>query len=265
MILIGYALALVIGLILGLLGGGGAILTIPVLVYVFGIGMKTAVPISLVVVGLASVVGVARHRRHGHVRFGMALAFGPAAMAGAVAGSAAALRVSSATQLTVFAILLVSAASLMLWRRPDADSAHRSRPRILVAAIGAGVGFTTGFVGVGGGFMYVPALVLLAGLEMREAVGTSLVLVVLSCAAGLAGYLGRVPLPWDLIAIFTGLELAGVAVGTALSTRVPQQKLRRVFAFFLLALGAFVLLKGERQPAGTTGQAGSADSIPLEG
>lgn len=264
MLLIGYTLALLIGVILGLLGGGGAILTIPVLVYVFGIGMKTAVPISLVVVGLASIVGVLRHRRHGHVQFRTALGFGPPAMLGAVAGSWAALRVSSATQLTVFAVLLLAAALLMFRGRTESTPGRR-RSLVAVIPLGAGVGFLTGFVGVGGGFMYVPALVLLAGLEMRHAVGTSLVLVVMSCVAGLAGYLGRIPLPWDLIAIFTGLELVGVAFGTSLSTRVPQARLRRAFAILLIGLGAFVLLRGEGGSRQETGMNGSATTRFVRG
>ncbi len=246
MTVLGYGLALLIGVVLGLLGGGGAILTVPVLVYVFGTGMKQAVPMSLVVVGLASLLGVLRHRRGGRVNLRAAAAFGPPAMAGALLGTWAALRVTGALQLTVFAVVLIAAAALMLRdRREDGAPPARRRPLPVLGLMGLAVGFLTGFIGVGGGFMYVPALTLLAGLDMKSAVGTSLALIVLSCATGLAGYLGRVTIDWPLVAGFTALAFAGVAVGSALVPRVSQQALRRGFAVFLLLMGAFVLVRGE--------------------
>src|SRR5512139_1832414 len=171
--LLGYGLAILIGVSLGLLGGGGAILTVPVLVYVMGLDVKEAVPSSLVIVGLTSLVGMLRHRSAGTVDARAAITFGPAAILGSLIGTRAALLVSSRLQLAVFAVVLLAAATMMLRPRRGALHPGRSRPRPLILVLGTGVGFLTGFVGVGGGFMYVPALTLLAGLEMKPAVGTS--------------------------------------------------------------------------------------------
>lgn len=246
MILVGYGLAVLIGVSLGLLGGGGSILTVPVLLYVFQVGVKEAVPMSLVVVGLTSLLGVLRHRRAGHLRLDAALTIGPTAIVGALLGSAAGLRVSGRLQLTAFAIIMLLAAGFMLRSHGDqVPTSVRRRPLPLLAALGVGLGFLTGFLGVGGGFLYVPALALLAGLDMKSAVGTSLAMITLSCAAGIVGYLGKVPLDWGLIASFTAMAFVGVALGSAIVPHVSQQALRRGFALFILAMGILVLVRGE--------------------
>lgn len=264
MTVLGYTLALLIGLLLGALGGGGAIVTVPLLVYVFGVAVKSAVPMSLIVVGLTSVVGVYRHSRAGSLDIRTAVAFGPTSMLGAVLGTEAAFTVSARVQLTVFAVLVLVAGALMLRGRggdggPGEPSARKASA-VLVGLIGTMVGFLTGFIGVGGGFMYVPALALLAGLPMRTAVGTSLALIALSCAAGVARYIGRVDLDWSLAATITGLAFVGVVLGTVVAHRVPQRVLRRAFAIFLLVLGAFVLVRGE---AGSRGP--EPETSPVRG
>ena len=247
---LGFALAIVIGLSLGLLGGGGSILTVPVLVYVLRLSMKQAVPMSLIVVGTTSLFGALSHHRARNIRWDAALGFGPAAMVGAYAGGKVGLAVSSRLQLTVFALLMVAAAASMylgpgLWMREQAggDDAAVRRPLPLIVALGALVGLITGLVGIGGGFLYVPALVLLGGVAMRQAVGTSLVLIILSCAAGLASYLGQVTIPWGATAAFTALAIVGVLAGSALVKRVSQRALRRTFALMLLVMGVLVLFK----------------------
>ncbi|HEX9165165.1 MAG TPA: sulfite exporter TauE/SafE family protein [Gemmatimonadales bacterium] len=244
MALLGYALAVVIGISLGLLGGGGAILTVPVLVYVMGIGVKQAVPTSLVIVGLTSFIGMLRHRTAGTVDARAAITFGPAAILGSLIGTRAALLVSPQVQLTVFAVVLLAAATMMLRpRREPLHPAPTRRPLPLILLLGTGVGFLTGFVGVGGGFMYVPALTLLAGLDMKTAVGTSLALIVLSSAAGVVGYLGQVHFDWVLVGVFAGLAFIGVQIGSMLVPKVPQERLRKWFAVLLLVMGVVVLLK----------------------
>ena len=258
MILVGYVLAVLIGVSLGLLGGGGSILTVPVLLYVFHVSVKEAIPMSLVVVGLTSLLGVLRHRRAGHVRLDAALTIGPMAIVGALLGSVAGLRVSGRLQLTAFAIVMLLAAVFML--RPQGDrvpTSGRRRPLPLLAALGLGVGFLTGFLGVGGGFLYVPALALLAGLDMKSAVGTSLAMITMSCAAGVVGYLGKVPLDWGLIAGFTAMAFVGVALGSAIVPHVSQQALRRGFALFILAMGVLVLIRGEGRSRETQTLSGS--------
>ena len=247
-IVLGYSLALLIGISLGLLGGGGSILTVPVLVYALGFGMKQAVPMSLVVVGVTSLFGVANHRRNGNIRWDAAIAFGPAAIAGAFAGARVAPHVSSQLQLVIFGVLMLCAAASMyfgpawLTRAEQAEPA-RSRPAAVMALLGGAVGFLTGLVGVGGGFLYVPALVLIGGLVMREAIGTSLVLIILSCVAGFLTYLGRASVDWRATIEFTAIAIVGVVIGSRLVGRVSQVALRKGFAALLLVMGIAVLLK----------------------
>ncbi|HEX9892479.1 MAG TPA: sulfite exporter TauE/SafE family protein [Gemmatimonadales bacterium] len=244
MIVLGYGLAVLIGITLGLLGGGGAILTVPVLVYVLGVGVRQAVPMSLVVVGLTSLVGVLQHSRGRNVNGRALVAFAPAAIAGSVLGSMLALRVSARLQLTIFAVVLLVAAGSMLWGARKAPAPPRAaRPLSLLAGIGGGVGLLTGLVGVGGGFLYVPSLATLAGLDMKQAVGTSLALITVSCAAGVVGYLGRVPIDWRIVAGFSGLAFVGVGIGAALVPKVSQATLRRWFAGLLLIMGVLVLIR----------------------
>lgn len=243
--ILGYALAIVIGLSLGLLGGGGAILTVPVLVYALGVGVKEAVPTSLVVVGLTSLLGAVHHGRAGQVHGRAVLAFGPGAMAGAVLGAFAALRIGGRFQLALFGIVLLAAA-LRMFRQPipvGGPTEEGPRPLPFLATLGAGVGFLTGLLGVGGGFLYVPALHVFGGLDMRRAVGTSLALIALGATTGFAGYLGRVELNWPLVAGFTALAFVGVGIGTALVAKVPQESLRRGFALLLLVMGLMVLIR----------------------
>jgi hypothetical protein len=245
-IALGYALALLIGLALGLLGGGGSILTIPVLHYVMGYGMKAAVPMSLVVVGLTSGVGAVAHRRAGTLSLRTVAAFGPPAIVGALLGAELGLRTTAELQLTVFAVVMLAAA-LSMYLGQSAIERGGERPRrsiLLVILVGGLVGVLTGFVGVGGGFLYVPALVLLGGLPMKRAVGTSLALIMISCIAGVVRYHGSLNLDWSAIALFTGIALLGVGLGSRLVLHVSQAALRRGFAVFVLVMGAMVLLLG---------------------
>jgi uncharacterized membrane protein YfcA len=249
MAMTGFGLAVVIGVLLGLLGGGGSIMTIPVLVYALGVPMKQAVPMSLIVVGITSVFGAASHHRRGNVRWEAALSFGPTAILGAFAGARLAHAVSTRVQLGIFAVLMLAAAVSMflgpgIWQKAGApDETQLRRPFPIIAALGLGVGTLTGLVGVGGGFMYVPALVLLGGLAMKDAVGTSLILIIASCAAGFVSYLGTVHLDWPATGLFTGLAIVGVAIGSRLTGIVPQTALRRGFAVLLVLMGLLVLFK----------------------
>ncbi len=247
---LGLLLAVVIGLSLGLLGGGGSILTVPVLIYVLGYPVKSAIPMSLVVVGVTSVIGVVNHARGGTVHWRAALAFGPPAIVGALLGAHLGLRVAASLQLAIFAVVMMVGSVAMwfgasLWqRRAAVEGAPRPRHLAADSLAGGAVGTLTGLVGIGGGFMYVPALVLLAGLGMKDAVGTSLVLIVMSATAGFARYSGAVELDWGGTALFTLLAIVGVVAGTRLGRGVPQTALRRGFAVFLLLMGAVVLRFG---------------------
>jgi len=239
---LGLFLALLIGLSLGLLGGGGSILTVPVFVYVLGFDPKAAVAMSLPVVGVTSLVGVAAHWRSGRVRVPMALLFGSAAMAGAFGGAQLARLVSGTTQLVLLGGIILLAAASML-RSPAYARVEARQPRAdpLILLVGFGVGVLTGLVGVGGGFVIVPALVLLGRLRMKEAVGTSLLVIVMNTAAGFAAYLGVVEIAWRTLVPFTLFAIAGILVGARLVTRLPATTLRRGFAVLLLGIGLLLL------------------------
>ena len=247
---LGMALGLLIGLSLGLLGGGGSILTVPIFVYVLGFGAKEAIAMSLAVVGATSLFGAAGHWRAGNVNVRVALIFGVVAMVGTYLGARLAVFFSGAAQLALFAVVMLVAAYFMFrGRRPAASGSREAAPEAavsemplgLIALEGVAVGVLTGLVGVGGGFLIVPALVLLGKIPMKQAVGTSLLVIAMKSVAGFYGYLGQVDVPWAFMTVFTGIAVAGILIGSYLIRFVPQEALRRAFAVFLVVMGAFIL------------------------
>lgn len=250
MSLLAVALGFLVGLSLGLLGGGGSILTVPILVYVLGFEAKAAIAGSLAVVGLVSLVGAWRHARAGQVEVKTALVFGAVAMLGAYGGARAARLVSGEAQLVVFAGVMLVVAAFMLWGRPPADDRGRARPGVL-ALVALGVGGLTGLVGIGGGFLIVPALVLLLDVPMKRAVGTSLLVIFMNAAAGLSGYLGQVAIPWGILAAFGLCAVAGIVAGSHLVHYVSSRALRRAFAFFLATVALWMLFRNLPALAGT--------------
>jgi hypothetical protein len=258
--LLALVFAAAIGLTLGTLGGGGSVLTVPVLVYLVGYDPKIAVPTSLGVVGAASAMGAIGHWRAGRVDLRVALTFGLVTMVGAYAGARIAVFLAGSVQLAIQSVVVVVAAILMLrphavrpaLHRPDelpgADPRARARAAAMRQAlrlvpVGTGVGLLTGTVGVGGGFIIVPALVLWGGIEMPSAVGTSLVVIALNCMIGLTGYAGHVAIPWGDTAAFTGVAVLAAAAGTVVVGALRPQRLRQIFAVFLLGVGGFVLYR----------------------
>ena len=237
------ALAAVVGVVLGALGGGGSILMVPLLVYAMGVPTREAVVISLPVVGLTSLTAAFGHWRAGHVQVGAAALFGVLAMIGAFLGGRLALLAGDGVQLPLLAIVMVAAGLSMLMTRPELTSPARGPvPRGATAAAAMGIGALTGLVGVGGGFLFVPALVLLARVPMRAAVGTSLVLIAMNAASALAAYWGAVTLPWGFVLGFAGVASVGAALGVKAARRLPASVLRRGFGFLLLGVAAFVLV-----------------------
>ena len=246
MLILGIALGALVGLALGLLGGGGSILTVPIFVYVLGFGAKEAIAASLAVVGATSLFGAVGHWRAGNVNLRVAAIFGAVAMAGTYLGARLAVFFSGAAQLTLFAVVMLLAAWFMFRPRPVREEPHGSTaadrmPLGLIVAEGIAVGVLTGLVGVGGGFLIVPALVLLGRVPMKEAVGTSLLVIAMKSAAGFAGYWGQVDVRWGFLALFTLVAVAGILAGTRLVRHVPQAALQRAFAVFLLVMGSFIL------------------------
>ncbi len=240
MIALAAILAAVMGVALGLLGGGGSILTVPILVWVVGLEAKQAIAGSLVIVGATALAGLVSHARAGNVRWRTGLLFGGFAMAGAYAGGRAAALLPGPALLALFAVMMAVTALAMLRRRQAAGTPRR-RPWPYVMVEGLVVGAVTGLVGAGGGFLVVPALVVLGGLAMHEAVGTSLLVIAMKSIAGYAGYAGHVDLDWALLAPLAGTAVAGSVVGVLLSRRIAADALRRVFAGFVLAMAAVLL------------------------
>lgn len=246
---LGFTLAALVGLSLGLLGGGGSILTVPIFVYLLGFDAKPAIAMSLVVVGTVSLLGSIGHWRAGNVNLRVALIFGSVAMAGTYLGARLAMFFSGPAQLALFAAVMLLAAYFMLrdarprTARPSDDPApHTARmPFGLIVVEGIAVGVLTGLVGVGGGFLIVPALVILGKVPMKEAVGTSLLVIAMKSLAGSAGYLGQVEVPWGFVAGFTSVAAIGILAGTYLVRFVPQAALKRGFAVSLLVIGTWVL------------------------
>jgi uncharacterized protein len=237
------ALAAVVGVSLGMLGGGGSILAVPLLVYVAGLPAKEAIATSLLVVGATSAVAVLPHARAGRVRWRTGLIFGLAGMAGAYAGGRLAAYIPSTILLTAFALMMLATAVAMI--RGRRTTKPKTMPHDLpiphVIADGVVVGLVTGLVGAGGGFLVVPAVTLLGGLSMPVAVGTSLVVIAMKSFAGFAGYLHSTHIHWGLAAAVTASAVLGSLAGGRLASRIPEAALRRTFGWFVIAMGIFVL------------------------
>jgi uncharacterized membrane protein YfcA len=248
------ALAAVVGLTLGLLGGGGSILMVPLLTYVAGMPTAEAITASLVVVGATSAVSTVGHARAGRVRWRTGLLFGATGMTGALAGGLIGGHLPGQLLMAAFAMLMVITALAMLrGRRSTATTGEATPSPGRVLLVGAGVGLVTGLLGAGGGFLIVPALTLLAGLPITAAMGTSLLVIAMNSAAGLVGHLTAVPVDWALTGAITAAAVLGSLAGARLLTRVSAEELRRGFGWFVLVMGAFVLVQeapaGARLPA----------------
>lgn len=242
MIIISSMLALLVGAALGVLGGGGSILMLPILVYVVGVAPLLAIPLSLLVVGTTSAAALLPHARSGNVHWRQGLLFGSAGMIGAYAGGRLSPLLPSWLLLTGFAVLMVVTAVSMLRGNLERPCERRAQlPRALLQ--GLVVGVVSGLIGAGGGFLVVPTLVLLCGMTMRRAVGTSLLVIALQSLAGFAAHLHHAELDWSLAASTAVASVVGSLLGAHWSLRIAQAKLRRWFAWLVLALGTFVLLK----------------------
>lgn len=248
MLILAAALALVVGVSLGLLGGGGSILTVPILRYVLGMEAHQAIALSLLVVGTTSLAAVIPHARRGRVRFRTGIAFGLAGMVGAYLAGRVAHYVPATLLLCAFALVMFATAFAML-RRPAAAQATvavescRDIPVAKVLVEGVVVGAVTGFVGAGGGFLVVPALVLLGKLPMELAVGTSLVVIAMKSLAGFAGFLGTTTVDWTLGFTLSAAAIAGSVVGGALAGRAKPAALRTGFGWFVVAMAFFILMQ----------------------
>ncbi len=234
----------IIGLLLGLTGGGGSILTVPLLVYIIGLDAKIAIATSLLVVGLASLAALLPHSRAGNVYWRTGLIFGVAGMAGAYSGGRIAQYIADALLLLLFAGVMIGSGIAMLRKRCDLPDAVPRAARSWWKIVGDGfvVGIVTGLVGAGGGFLVVPALALLGGLPMHAAVGTSLLVIAMKSFAGLAGYVSHVPIDVTSAAIVGALAILGTLLGTRIARIVSGPLLQRGFGIFVLCIAAILIV-----------------------
>lgn len=257
--IVGYLAAAFIGLALGMTGGGGAILTVPVLVYLFGLSPGLATSYSLFVVGSTSLAGAAGNFRRRLVDLRTALLFGlpsvltvftarkfllPAIPDVLLRSGDFTLTKDVATMI-LFALLMIAAAFFML--KPEALPAGRPAAPVCgkcrLVVYGVGLGLITGLLGAGGGFLLIPALVILVKLPMKTAVGTSLLIIAVNSLAGFAGDLGHYDTDWLFLLGLTAIAVAGILAGGRLARNIPAIWLKRVFGLLVLITGTYILIR----------------------
>jgi hypothetical protein len=239
---LGIFLTALMGVSLGLLGGGGSILAVPILVYVFRVEAHGAVALSLVLVGSTALAAALLHQRDARVDWRAGMLFAVCGAPMSLLGAAASKRLSGELLLVLFGGLMLIVGAAMLRRREEGSRGAR-RQFAALAAAGALVGFLTGFLGVGGGFLIVPALVLFLGKPTRHAVGTSLVVIALNCAVALWGHRSALRMNWEVVLPATAAALGGTWSGVRISERMSAAGVRRAFAWLVMALGAVMLWK----------------------
>ncbi len=239
------------GLVLGIFGSGGSIVAVPALLYLLHLGPKEAIAMSLGIVAVTATISAFDHWRHGNVNVRVSAVFGLFGVIGTYGGARLGVLTPATVQLVLFALVMYAAAWKMLSKQQDAPSSVEppsdedifGRRMLHIAGHGIVVGVLTGLVGVGGGFLIVPALVLLSGIAIRQAIGTSLAIVAAKSYAGFAGYLGSVPIDYALMGSFTAVTVVSSLIGTRLARRLPGNVLKRGFAWFLVIVASYILFK----------------------
>ena len=255
----GYIASLFIGVSLGIIGGGGSILTVPVLVYLFGISPALGISYSLFVVGFTSLIGAFNNYRKGFVNFKVALIFGAASITTVfitrkfiiphvpnILFKIGSVQVTySLLVMLLFAFLMLVASISMILNRKNSvveNSASKKQMGLLLI-YGIIIGLVTGFLGAGGGFLLIPALVILMKLPMKEAIGTSLLIIALNSLIGFVGDVGQYPIDWKFLLTITTIAIAGVFIGGFFNDKVNAEKLKKGFGWFVLAMGMYILVK----------------------
>ena len=253
----GYIASAFIGLSLGLIGGGGSILTVPVLVYLFSISPTIAISYSLFIVGLTSLVGAYNNYRHGLVNFKTVILFGSSSITIVFVARKFVIPflpdvffkigsfnvTHSLFVMVVFAILMLAASiSMIRNKNVTTQRAAKKEPEMLVL-YGVLIGLVTGLLGAGGGFLLIPALVILMKLPMKEAIGTSLLIIALNSLIGFLGDIGRHAIDWKFITIVTAIAIAGIFIGGYFNQKVNSDRLKKGFGWFVLIMGIYIIVK----------------------
>lgn len=253
----GYIASLFIGVSLGLIGGGGSILTVPVLVYLFTISPTLAISYSLFIVGITSLVGAYNNYRKGLVNFKTVLLFGSSSITTVFVARKfiipflpdvffhiGTFEVTHALFVMVmFSILMLAASISMIRNKKVEKEPQKTSSPVRLLVYGVLIGLVTGFLGAGGGFLLIPALVILMKLPMKEAIGTSLLIIALNSLIGFIGDIGRHPIDWMLISIISAIAIAGIFVGGHFNQQVNSEKLKKGFGWFVLVMGMYILVK----------------------
>jgi uncharacterized protein len=256
----GYIASLMIGISLGLIGGGGSILTVPVMVYLFNVQPLLATSYSLFVVGSTSLFGAANNYKKGFVNINTALLFGVSSIATVfltrkfiipviiqftvtIAGITV---TESMFTMVLFALLMIMAGLPMVQTKNQPlivipSPKNINMPRLLL--YGVAIGFITGLLGAGGGFLLIPTLVMVVGLPMKEAVGTSLLIIALNSLIGFTGDIGHFIIDWKLLMSVTAISIAGIFIGGTMAGKIPAENLKKGFGWFILVMAVYIIIK----------------------
>jgi len=260
--IIGFLLAALVGISLGLIGGGGSILTVPLLVYVLGINPLLATSYSLFIVGATSMVGAINHYSKGLVRIKTALLFGATSITTvfftrkvllpkipSILFSNTEFTITKATAtMVLFAILMLLASIAMIKEGKEATNKGEPTkqpvtPIFQLSFYGVLIGLATGFLGAGGGFLLIPALVLIVKMPMKQAVGTSLLVIGLNSLIGFTGDIGQISIDWQFLLRITAVAIVGIFIGGLLAKKIDGSKLKKAFGWFVLAMSLYIILK----------------------
>lgn len=258
--IVGYIASILIGVSLGLIGGGGSILTVPVLVYLFSVEPVMATAYSLFIVGLTSAVGSVNFFQQGLVNVKTAVIFGIPSIAAVYLTRAFIIPAipsqiftlgefvvtKSILLMVLFAVLMIAASYSMIKKDKKADGEEAKKQEFnypLILLEGSIVGILTGLVGAGGGFLIIPALVVLSKLPMKEAVGTSLAIIAAKSLLGFTGDLGKTEIDWMFLVLVSVFAITGIFVGSSLSKKIDGKKLKPAFGWFVLVMGIYIILK----------------------
>lgn len=256
--ILGYIASILIGLSLGLIGGGGSILTVPLLVYLFKIEPTMATSYSLFIVGSTSLVGAWRNYIKGNVSLKTTLLFGvtsvttvfltrkfiiPAIPERITTIGSIVISRDLLTMVLFALLMLVASLKMIKGRKEDAVGTKKSSSIFSLVLYGIGIGLVTGFLGAGGGFLIIPALIFFVGLDMKTAIGTSLAIIALNSLIGFTGDIGTLPIDWIFLLTVSAISVAGIFIGIQLGKKIPGAKLKKGFGWFVLIMGIYILIR----------------------